>query len=179
MDEANRARTVARHDARVLFRTLGAPAEPTLAACASCTICLLLLRVSRALLIAIFIYVWLEEGHLVGLFKVLLVNLILIVLLVSTYKLLDSKLHPAELDYVKFVDFSTLYHLKTEIMVRLDYLCMTYIVFILGHLLLQLVIAIANHAPDPIQTRFFIAWVPVADLKITGLGIPGHLEQAD
>ena len=45
-----------------------------------------------------------------GLFKVLLVNLILIVLLVSTYKLLDPKLHLAELDYVEFVDFSTLYH---------------------------------------------------------------------
>ena len=49
-----------------------------------------------------------------GLFKVLLVNLILIVLLVSTYKLLDPKLHPAELDYVEFVDFSTLYHSKTQ-----------------------------------------------------------------
>lgn len=95
-----------------------------------------------------------------GLFKVLLVNLILIVLLVSTYKLLDPKLHPTELYYVEFVDFST-------------------IVFILRHLLLQLVIAIANHAPDPIQTRFFIARVPVADLKIASLSIPGHLEQAN
>ena len=110
VDEADRARAVARHDARVLFRTLSAPAEPTLAACAACAICLLLLGVSWALLIAILIDVWLEEGHLVGLFKVLLVNLILIVLLVSTYKLLDPKLHPAKLDYVKFVDFSTLYH---------------------------------------------------------------------
>ena len=64
-------------------------------------------------------------------------------------------------------------------MVRLDYLFMTYIVFILRHLLLQLVIAIANHAPDPIQTRFFIARVPVADLEIASLSIPGHLEQAN
>ena len=43
-----------------------------------------------------------------GLFKVLLVNFLLIVLLVSTYELLDPELHPSQLDHVKFVDFNTL-----------------------------------------------------------------------
>ena len=61
-------------------------------------------------------------------------------------------------------------------MVRLDYLFVTYIVFILRHLLLQLVIAIANDAPDPIQTRLFITRVPMAHLKIASLGIPRHLK---
>ena len=50
-----------------------------------------------------------------GLFKVLLVNLLLIVLLVSTYELLNPKLHPPKLDDVELVDFYSLNKLKDKL----------------------------------------------------------------
>ena len=53
----------------------------------------------------------------------------------------------------------------------------TYVVFVLSHLLLELVIAIANDSPDPVQTRLFHFFdrVTVAHLKLARLAIPRHL----
>ena len=110
-----------------------------------------------------------------GLFKVLLVNLLLVVLLVSTYELLDPELHPAQLNHIKLVDFRPLYYI-INIVIKTRQISYTYIVLILSNLLLQLIISVANYSPYAIQTCLFIARVPMTHLEIASLPIPRHFQ---
>lgn len=90
-----------------------------------------------------------------GLFKVLLVNLFRIVLLVSTYELLNPELHSAKFYYIEFL------YPYTEVLL---------------HLLLKLIISISNNSPNPIQACLIWALVSMGDLKVAGLVVSNHFE---